>query len=63
MNINEQADAVRLAFDIAFLRALEQWTFELQQQNSNVRYVVAHARNEWNFSRRLRLDWSKNERR
>ncbi len=38
---------VALAFRQAFIRALEQWTFDLRKQNDNRRYHVALARNDY----------------
>ncbi len=55
-----QIDPIALAFRLAFLRALEQWTFDLRAQGSNLRYVVSGCRNEWSVSSGLGLkDWSK----
>lgn len=55
----EPMNPIARAFRETFLRGLEQWTLDLRAEGSNLRYVIAGCRNEWNASADLGLPWKK----
>jgi len=57
---NPTERAIASAFQLAFIRALEQWTFELRLTNDDRRYAVAAGRNNYvAASLHPNLLWSK----